>query len=88
MAHAFSVKSLRQQEETVHLYLDEFITQIGRLGSLDQGVDMTEAFNWLTFDIIGRYSELMLTRFFNGLWPCLLSLGYPTVETLTYFYLR
>ncbi|KAH8201463.1 hypothetical protein TruAng_004387 [Truncatella angustata] len=53
MAYAFSVKSLRQQEETVHLYLDEFIKQIGRLGSLDQGVDMTEAFNWLTFDIIG-----------------------------------
>jgi cytochrome P450 len=54
MAHAFSSKSLRQQEEIIHLYLDEFIQQIGRLGRLDQGVDMTEAFNWLTFDIIGK----------------------------------
>ncbi|KAI8934410.1 hypothetical protein NX059_009145 [Plenodomus lindquistii] len=54
LAHAFSAQSLRDQESFVHHYVDLFIQQIGRIGSKEtQGINVEEAFNWLTFDIIG-----------------------------------
>ncbi|PSN69578.1 cytochrome P450 [Corynespora cassiicola Philippines] len=54
LSAAFSSKALRDQEEVVHKYVDMFIDQIGKLGAPDtKGINTTEAFNWLTFDIIG-----------------------------------
>lgn len=54
LARAFSLSSLREQENIVHKYTDLFIRQIGRLGRPDgPGVDMKQALNWVTFDIIG-----------------------------------
>ncbi|KAF2994324.1 hypothetical protein E8E14_001802 [Neopestalotiopsis sp. 37M] len=53
LAHAFSTKSLRGQEGIVQGYLDHFVDQMGKLSSENGGVEVGEAFNWLTFDIIG-----------------------------------
>ncbi|KAM6512923.1 hypothetical protein FSOLCH5_010615 [Fusarium solani] len=54
LSHAFSAKSLRDQQAVVHKYVDLFIEQIGKLGGPDTGgVNIPEAFSWLTFDIIG-----------------------------------
>lgn len=54
LAHAFSAKSLREQEDIVQTYLDKFVERMGQLGGTEEGVDVTEAYNWLTFDIIGK----------------------------------
>lgn len=54
LAHAFSTKSLKDQEHVVHHYADLFISQLIKHGGQDtQGINMSEAYNWLTFDIIG-----------------------------------
>lgn len=54
LSAAFSAKALRDQENVIHQYVDLFITQIGKLGSATtKGINIPEAFNWLTFDIIG-----------------------------------
>jgi cytochrome P450 len=54
LSAAFSAKALRDQEGVVHQYVDMFIAQIGKLGgATTQGINIPEAFNWLTFDIIG-----------------------------------
>ncbi|KAF2449553.1 cytochrome P450 [Karstenula rhodostoma CBS 690.94] len=54
LSAAFSAKALRDQEDVVHQYVDMFIAQIGKLGgAATKGVNVPEAFNWLTFDIIG-----------------------------------
>jgi cytochrome P450 len=54
LSAAFSAKALREQEDVIHHYVDLFIAQIGKLGdSTSKGINIIEAFNWLTFDIIG-----------------------------------
>lgn len=54
LSAAFSAKALREQEVVVHEYIDMFINQIRKLGSAGtNGLNIVEAFNWLTFDIIG-----------------------------------
>lgn len=54
LASAFSAKSLREQEHIVHKYFDLFLTQMAKLGGPStEGIDATEAFEWVTFDIIG-----------------------------------
>ena len=54
LSPAFSAKSLRDQEDIIHTYIDMFLKQLERLGDPQgPGVDMTEALNWVTFDIIG-----------------------------------
>lgn len=55
LAHAFSAKALRSQEFIIHQYVDMFLFQLGRIGNSDgSGINLDEAFNWLTFDIIGN----------------------------------
>ncbi|KAI0448865.1 cytochrome P450 monooxygenase-like protein [Xylaria acuta] len=57
MAHAFSVKALRDQEALIHEYVDLFISQLEKLGEAGRkGVNISEVYNWLTFDIIGELS--------------------------------
>ncbi|PSN68465.1 cytochrome P450 monooxygenase-like protein [Corynespora cassiicola Philippines] len=53
LATAFSARSLKAQEAIVQQYVNHFIKQIGKLGGPStQGLCMSEAFNWLTFDVI------------------------------------
>ncbi|EWZ49110.1 hypothetical protein FOZG_00079 [Fusarium oxysporum Fo47] len=54
LSHAFSAKSLRGQETLIHGYVDLFLGQLRNLGSPGgAGINVEEALNWLTFDIIG-----------------------------------
>lgn len=55
MSYGFSTKALRDQEVLIHEYVDMFIRQLANLGeSGRKGVNVSEAYNWLTFDIIGE----------------------------------
>ncbi|KAI0192142.1 cytochrome P450 monooxygenase-like protein [Astrocystis sublimbata] len=57
LSHAFSLKALRDQEVLIHEYVDMFIRQLEKLGeSGRKGINVSEAYNWLTFDIIGELS--------------------------------
>jgi cytochrome P450 len=54
LSHAFSAKALRDQEAVVHQYVDSFIQQLVKLGGAGKiAIDASEAYNWVTFDIIG-----------------------------------
>lgn len=54
LSHAFSAKSLREQEEIVQKYVDTFTRQLSNFGGNGQKpLNVAEAFNWLTFDVIG-----------------------------------
>ncbi|KAF9878113.1 hypothetical protein CkaCkLH20_04151 [Colletotrichum karsti] len=54
LAHAFSAKALHDQEVVIHQYVDMFLDQIERIGRPEgAGINLDEAFTWLTFDIIG-----------------------------------
>lgn len=53
LSHAFSDKSLKEQEYLVAEMVDLFIEQIGKHGAEKEGIDMVMWFNLLTFDIIG-----------------------------------
>jgi cytochrome P450 len=58
LSHAFSAKALRSQETIVHQYVDMFIEQLSKLGNAGQkAIDASEAYNWVTFDIIGRANQ-------------------------------
>ncbi|KAI0424703.1 cytochrome P450 monooxygenase-like protein [Xylaria sp. FL1042] len=57
LSHAFSAKSLRGQEDIVQNYVDAFTRQLARLGNNGKtALNMSETFNWLTFDVIGDLS--------------------------------
>ena len=51
---AFSTKSLREQESILHECIDKFIIAIGVKGQLEQGIDMTEWFEMIAFDVTGE----------------------------------
>lgn len=62
LSHAFSAKSLRGQEVLVHGYVNLFLDQLRKLGSSEgEGINIEEALNWLTFDIIGTAPILQLS---------------------------
>lgn len=69
LSHAFSARALRDQEDVVHQYVDLLVKQLGNFGAGGQKpINVTEAYNWLTFDVIGgfesrQYSRLCLTLF-------------------------
>ncbi|KAK6865952.1 Cytochrome P450 monooxygenase BOA3 [Apiospora arundinis] len=55
MQPAFRTQSLRDQEHIVHEYVDLLMDQLERVSSsATGGVDVTKAFEWLTFDIMGH----------------------------------
>lgn len=59
LSHAFSAKALRFQEDLIHQYVDLWIHQLDKLGNMgEKSVNITEAFDWLTFDIIGTCSRV------------------------------
>lgn len=67
LSHAFSARALRDQEDVVHEYVDMLLRKLGELGENgEKAVDMTDAYNWLTFDIIGEFAlfiSLLLALF-------------------------
>ncbi|KAI1257585.1 hypothetical protein MGN70_000628 [Eutypa lata] len=53
LAGAFSERSINEQEHLVSFSIDKFMCLVGHKGARPEGVDMTEAFEALTFDITG-----------------------------------
>ncbi|KAI2635077.1 cytochrome P450 monooxygenase-like protein [Xylaria nigripes] len=54
LSYGFSTQALRDQEEIIQSYVNTFVRQIGKLGENGgKALNVSEAFNWLTFDIIG-----------------------------------
>jgi cytochrome P450 len=51
LAHAFSAKAVKEQTDIVLHYVNMWIQQLARVEQ--QGVDIVQWYNWLTFDIIG-----------------------------------
>lgn len=57
LSHAFSARALRDQETVVHRYVDLLMDQFNKLGKGGkESVDATSAWNWLTFDVIGKHA--------------------------------
>lgn len=55
LSHAFSARALRDQETVILQYVDLLMEQIGNLGKGGkEPVNVTRAWNWLTFDVIGE----------------------------------
>ncbi|KAL7756326.1 hypothetical protein ACKLNR_013319 [Fusarium oxysporum f. sp. zingiberi] len=54
LAHAFSAKALRDNEESVQFHVKLLLERLGQnAGPGTGGANMSEVFNWLTFDVIG-----------------------------------
>ena len=51
LSHAFSDRSLSEQEVLIAEVMDQFIEEIGKRGA--QGLDFCQEFEMMTFDIIG-----------------------------------
>lgn len=51
LSHAFSQKSLTEQEYLISKSVDKFIDKIGKEG--EQGIDIVLCFSLMSFDIIG-----------------------------------
>ncbi|RMD40094.1 hypothetical protein DV735_g5034, partial [Chaetothyriales sp. CBS 134920] len=56
LAHAFSEKSLREQEPLLQKYLGLLIERLGEMADQGKPVNMTAWYNYITFDIIGDLS--------------------------------
>lgn len=55
LAHAFSTQSLKSHEDVIRRYADLFVSQLAEYGGQGtQGINMSEAYNWITFDILGE----------------------------------
>ncbi|KAI1498688.1 cytochrome P450 [Biscogniauxia marginata] len=64
LSQAFSAKSLRDDEIVVQTYVDMFIEQMRNLGGPGtKGVNLSQAYNWITFDVIG---DLTFGESFNA----------------------
>ena len=56
LSHAFSARALRNQEIVIDEYIGQLLHQISKLGQDGkEAVNVTEVWNWLTFDIIGEF---------------------------------
>jgi cytochrome P450 len=54
LAPGFRTQALREQEHVIHENVDLLMDQLIRWSDAsEQGVDMTKAFEWVTFDITG-----------------------------------
>ena len=64
LSHAFSDRSLKEQEDLVSEIVDEFVSQLGIHASGKDGANLVLWFNLTTFDIIG---SLAFGESFGGL---------------------
>ncbi|KAF2003109.1 cytochrome P450 [Amniculicola lignicola CBS 123094] len=53
---ALSAKALAKQETVIQKNVDLFVSKLGKLGSGEEGINMTKWFIYLGFDIIGEMS--------------------------------
>lgn len=56
LAHAFSEKSVREQEALIAEEVDLFVEKLGQHGKKEQGTDLQRWLNMTTFDITGSLS--------------------------------
>jgi cytochrome P450 len=56
LAHAFSERALRGQEDIMKRYMDLLITKLRGHASKGEAVDLVKWYNFTTFDIIGNLS--------------------------------
>ncbi|KAG8156793.1 hypothetical protein KVR01_013398 [Diaporthe batatas] len=55
LSNAFSAKALRDQEDVIQRYVDLFIQKLDEWGESGKtAINITPAYNWLMFDIIGK----------------------------------
>ena len=69
LAHAFSEKALRGQEDLVMQYIDLLLAQLRKLSDEGGPVDMVRWYNFTTFDVLGDLA-------FGESFGCLRSGGY------------
>jgi hypothetical protein len=51
---AFSTKALLDQEATIQRCIDQFVEKVGRLGESETGINMSEWYENVAFDILGE----------------------------------
>lgn len=57
LSPGFSPKALRNQESVIQNYTDQLVATITRLSvEEEKTVNISDAFNWVTFDILGVWS--------------------------------
>lgn len=64
LSSGFSTKALEKQEYLVHMCVDKFVEAVGRLGSTRKGVNMTDWYEMVGFDIMG---ELVFGESFHSI---------------------
>lgn len=64
LSHAFSDRSLQEQEPLITKTIDKFIDRIGQKGNTPKGFDIGKSFEIMTFDIIG---DLAFGQNFGGM---------------------
>lgn len=69
LAHAFSEKALRNQEDVMNDYIDRFIAKMTEKASKQETLDIVSWYNFTTFDLIGDLA-------FGEPFGCLESGGY------------
>ena len=62
LSHAFSQRSLTEQESLISTVVDQFVDQIGKTGT--EGLDIVDWYTMMTFDIIG---DLAFGETFQGI---------------------
>lgn len=59
LAPAFSAQAQRDNEDHIRSHIERFVARLGTMGGPETGgVDMSAAYNWLTFDIVGMYQQI------------------------------
>lgn len=76
LAHAFSEKALRGQEDIVRQYVDLFLKRMGEKAALAEPIDIVLWYNFTTFDLIG---DLAFGKSFNMLQK---GVYHPWVKTI------
>jgi cytochrome P450 len=64
LSHAFSDRSLSEQEELIAKSIDKFVGKLGAAGAKSSGFDIGKGYEMMTFDIIG---DLAFGETFGGL---------------------
>lgn len=54
LANAFSTRALSEQEPIVQTHVNDFVNKICSIGQGSEGIDMTEWFEMIAFDILGE----------------------------------
>ncbi|KAM5354663.1 hypothetical protein ACJ41O_001310 [Fusarium nematophilum] len=64
LSHAFSARALKTHEDTIDAYSNLFVQQVATRGAGPEGINMTQWYNWFSFDVVG---DLAFGESFNCL---------------------